>query len=269
MAQKRLPMRKIKEILRLRHEAKLSYRAIALACSVSKDTVRDYLCRASEAGLSWPLPEGLSEEDLERQLYPVEINLGGKRTLPDWPEIHQELRRKGVTRLLLWEEYTAGESKPYGYSQFCELYNRWAKKLDPVMRLSHKAGEKLFVDYAGLSIAYFCRETGERREASVFVATLGASSYTYAEAQESQAMKSWIGGHVRAFEFFGGVTEILVPDNTKTAVTSPCRYEPDVNPTYQDMAEHYATAVIPTRVRHPRDKDQASYCTSFVTLDID
>jgi len=254
MAQKRLSMRKAKEILRLRHEAKLSYRAIARACSVSKDTVRDYLCRASEADLSWPLPEGLSEEDLEQQLYPVEINLGGKQTLPDWPEIHQDLRKKGVTRLLLWEEYTAGEPKPYGYSQFCELYNRWAKKLDPVMRLTHKAGEKLFVDYAGLPIAYFCRETGERREASVFVATLGASSYTYAEAQESQAMKSWIGGHVRAFEFFNGVTEILVPDNTKTAVTSPCRYEPDLNPTYQDMAEHYATVVIPTRVRHPRDK---------------
>jgi len=137
------------------------------------------------------------------------------------------------------------------------------------MRLTHKAGEKLFVDYAGLTIAYFCRETGERREASVFVATLGASSYTYAEAQESQAMKSWIGGHVRAFEFFGGVTEILVPDSTKTAITSPCRYEPDVNPTYQDMAEHYATAVIPTRVRHPRDKDQASYYTPFLMLGID
>jgi transposase len=262
-------MRKIKEILRLRHEAQLSYRAIARACSVSKDTVRDYLCKASEAGLSWPLPEELSEEDLERQLYPVEINLGGKRTLPDWPELHQELRRKGVTRQLLWDEYKVGESNPYGYSQFCELYNRWAKKLDPVMRLTHKAGEKLFVDYAGLTIAYKYQATGEMCEASVFVATLGASSYTYAEAQESQAMKSWIGGHVRAFEFFGGVTDILVPDNAKTAITSPCRYEPDINPTYQDMAEHYSAAVIPTRVRHPRDKDQASYYTPFVTLDID
>jgi len=254
MAQKRLFMRKIKEILRLRHEAQLSYRAIARACSVSKDTVRDYLCRASEAGLSWPLPEELTEEDLERQLYPIEINLGGKRTLPDWAEIHQELRRKGVTRQLLWDEYKRGEANPYGYSQFCELYNRWAKKLDPVMRITHKAGEKLFVDYAGLTIVYKCQATREMREASVFVATLGASSYTYAEAQESQAMKSWIGGHVRAFEFFGGVTEILVPDNAKTAITSPCRYEPDINPTYQDMAEHYDTAVIPTRVRHPRDK---------------
>jgi transposase len=254
MAHKRLSMRKIKEILRLRHEAKLSYRAIARACSVSKDTVRDYLCRASEAGLGWPLLEGLSEEGLERRLYPVEVQLGGKRTLPDWAEVHRELRKKGVTRLLLWEEYKEGESNPYGYSQFCDLYNRWRKKLDPVMRLTHKAGEKLFVDYAGLSISYFCRAAGEIRQASVFVATLGASSYTYAEAQESQAMKSWIGGHVRAFEFFRGVTKILVPDNAKTAITSPCRYEPDINPTYQDMAEHYAAAVIPTRVRHPRDK---------------
>lgn len=190
MAQKRLSMLKIKEILRLRHEAKLSYRAIARACSVSKDTVRDYLCRASEAGLSWPLSEGLSEEGLERLLYPVEIDLGGKRTLPDWPEIHKELRQKGVTRLLLWEEYKRDEPNPYSYSQFCDLYNRWAKKLDPVMRLTHKAGEKLFIDYAGLTIAYFCQVTGERREASVFVATLGGSSYTYAEAQESQTMKS-------------------------------------------------------------------------------
>ncbi|MDH5705409.1 MAG: hypothetical protein OEZ45_05260 [Candidatus Aminicenantes bacterium] len=156
MAQKRLSMRKGKKILRLRHEEKLSYRAIARACSVSKDSVRDYLCRASEAGLSWPLPEGLSEEDLERLLYPIEINLGGKRTLPDWPEIHKELRQKGVTHLLLWEEYKREEPNPYGYSQFCELYNRWIRKLDPVMRLAHKAGEKLFVGYASL-MAIFAR----------------------------------------------------------------------------------------------------------------
>jgi transposase len=141
-----------------------------------------------------------------------------------------------------------------GYSQFCELYKRWAGTLDPVMRLTHKAGEKLFIDYAGLTISYISQATGEKLQADVFVATLGASSYTYAEAQASQAMGSWIGGHVRAFEFFGGVPEILVPDNTKTGVTSPCRYEPDINPTYQDMAEHYGAAAIPTRVRHPRDK---------------
>lgn len=254
MAQKRLSMRKIKEILRLKHEARLSNRAIARTCSISKDTVKEYLCKVSEAGISWPLPEGLSEEALELQLFPVEINLGGKRMLPDWPEIHQELRKKGVTRMLLWEEYKESELDGYGYSQFCDLYNRWAKKLDPVMRLTHKAGEKLFIDYAGLTIPYVYQEAGERRKAYVFVATMGSSSYIYAEAQVSQAMNSWIGGHVRAFEFFGGVPEILVPDNTKTGVTSPCRYEPDINPTYQDMATHYGVAVIPARVRHPRDK---------------
>jgi len=254
MAQKRLSMRKIKEILRLKHESGLSNRAIARACSISKETVKEYLCRASEAGVSWPLPERLDEEGLELLLYPHAIDLGGKGRVPDWAEIHQELPNKGVTRMLLWEEYCKDEEAPYSYSRFCELYNRWARKLDPVMRLNHKAGEKLFIDYAGLTIPYVSQETGEEQKAYVFVATMGASSYTYAEAQESQAMKCWIGGHVRAFEFFGGVPEILVPDNTKTGITSPCRYEPDINPTYQDMATHYGAAVIPARVRRPRDK---------------
>lgn len=254
MAQKRLSMRKIKEILRLKHESGLSNRAIARVCSISKETVKEYLCRASEAGVSWPLPERLDEEGLELLLYPHTIDLGGKKRVPDWAEIHQELPNKGVTRMLLWEEYCKGEEAPYSYSRFCELYNRWARKLDPVMRLSHKAGEKLFIDYAGLTIPYVSQETGEEHKAYVFVATMGASSYTYAEAQESQAMKCWIGGHVRAFEFFGGVPEILVPDNTKTGITSACRYEPDINPTYQDMATHYGAAVIPARVRRPRDK---------------
>jgi transposase len=247
-------MRKIREILRLKHEAGLSNRAIARACSIGKETVREYLGRAGEAGLSWPLEEGLSEEAIECRLFPLPIRARDGRDLPDWAEIDRELRQKGVTRRLLWMEYKEGEPRSLSYSQFCELYGRWAKSLDPVMRMTHKAGEKLFIDYAGLLIPYVCPLTGERREASVFVATLGASSYIYAEGQESQAMSSWIGGHVRAFEFFGGVTEILVPDNVKTGVTSPCRYEPDINPTYQDMAEHYGAAVIPTRVRHPRDK---------------
>jgi transposase len=254
MAQKRISMRKIQEVLRLRHEAGLSNRAIARACSISKETVKEYLAKASEAGLGWPLGEGLSEEGLENLLYPPLIEVEGRRRVPDWAEVHQELKRKGVTRRLLWLEYKEGEADSLGYSQFCELYKRWAKALDPVMRLTHKAGEKLFIDYAGLTIPYVLGTTGEERKAEVFVATLGASSYTYAEAQASQAMDSWIGGHVRAFEFFGGVPEILVPDNTKTGVTSPCRYEPDINPTYQDMAEHYGAAVIPTRVRRPRDK---------------
>lgn len=254
MAQKRLSMRKIQEILRLKHESGLSNRAIARACSISKETVKEYLAKASEAGLSWPLGEEISEEALETLLYPPVIQVAGQGRMPDWAEVHQELKRKGVTRRLLWLEYKENGSDSLGYSQFCELYKRWAGTLDPVMRLTHKAGEKLFIDYAGLTIPYIRQATGEKLQADVFVATLGASSYTYAEAQASQAMGSWIGGHVRAFEFFGGVPEILVPDNTKTGVTSPCRYEPDINPTYQDMAEHYGAAVIPTRVRHPRDK---------------
>ena len=223
MAQRRLSMRKIREILRLKHEAGLSNRAIARACSIGKETVREYLGRAGEAGLSWPLEEGLSEEAIECRLFPMPIRARDGRDLPDWAEIDRELRQKGVTRRLLWMEYKEGEPRSLSYSQFCELYGRWAKSLDPVMRMTHKAGEKLFIDYAGLLIPYVCPLTGERREASVFVATLGASSYIYAEGQESQAMSSWIGGHVRAFEFFGGVTEILVPDNVKTGVTSPCR----------------------------------------------
>jgi len=237
MAQRRLSMRKIREILRLKHEAGLSNRSIARACAISKETVREYLGRAAEAGLVWPLGDEYSEETLERLLFPLAIRAQDGRHLPDWAEIDRELRKKGVTRQLLWMEYKEAEPRPLSYSQFCDLYRCWAKMLDPVMRMTHKAGEKLFIDYAGLTIPYVCRMTGEPREASVFVATLGASSYIYAESQGSQAMSSWIGGHLRAFKFFGGVPEILVPDNTKTGVTSPCRYEPDINPTYQDMAE--------------------------------
>lgn len=247
-------MRKIKEVLRLRHETGLSNRAIGRTCLISKETVKAYLRRAGEAGLGWPLPEGLSEDELEHKLYPLEIKLGGRRKEPDWAEIHKDLRKKGVTRRLLWMEYAEGQTDTYSYPQFCERYNRWAKRLHPVMRLTHKAGEKLFVDYAGLTMSFIDRTTGEAHQAPVFVATMGASSETFAEAHMSQALPCWINGHVHAFEYFGGVTALLVPDNTKTGVTSACFYEPDLNPTYQDMALHYGTAVLPTRVRRPRDK---------------
>jgi transposase len=253
MAKKRLSMRKIREVFRLRHSG-LSIRAIARACSIGRETVREYLYRASEAGLSWPLPHELSDKDLEQQLFPSVIKIYGQRSSPDWVLIHQELRKKGVTRRLLWEEYRQEEKDYYRYSQFCELYRRWAKNLSPSMRLAHKAGEKLFVDYAGLTMCYTDRSTGAEKKAYIFVATWGASNYTYAEAHPGQTLTSWISGHIRAFEYFGGVPVLLVPDNTKTGVTSACYYEPDLNPTYQEFAQHYGTAVLPTRVNRPKDK---------------
>jgi transposase len=253
VAKKRLSMRKVREVLRLNHSG-LSIRAIARACSIGRETVREYLCRASEAGIDWPLPEGLSDEALERKLFPSVIRIYGKRTCPNWALIHQELRQKGVTRKLLWTEYKEENSDYYGYSQFCELYRQWTKQLNPSMRITHKAGEKLFVDYAGLTMRYTDPSSREERKAYIFVATWGASNYTYAEAHPSQTLTSWVGGHIRALEYFGGVPELLVPDNTKTGVTSACYYEPDLNPTYLELARHYGTAVLPTRVNHPKDK---------------
>jgi transposase len=253
MARARLSMRKIREVLRLKASG-LSYRAIARVCLVGKETVREYLGRAAEAGLSWPLPEGITEEEIEGRLFPREPISVRKESEPNWSDIHRELRKKGVTRGLLWEEYRLGAPRGYHYSQFCERYRRWTKVLTPVLRMPHKAGEKMFVDYAGVTVPYTERETGEKREAAVFVAALGASSLTYAEAQASEELANWIGGHVRAFEYFGGITEAVVPDNTKTGVSSACFYEPELNPTYQALAEFYGTAVLPTRIKHPKDK---------------
>jgi len=265
MARTRLSMRKIREVLRLKASG-LSYRAIARACLIGKETVREYLGRAAEAGLSWPLPEGLSEEELERRLFPNEPVSVRKESEPDWALVHRELRKKGVTRQLLWEEYRAAEVQGYRYSQYCERYRRWTKALTPVLRIAHKAGEKIFVDYAGMTVPYTERETGEAREAAVFVAALGASSLTYAEAQAGQELPNWISGHVHAFEYFGGVVEALVPDNTKTGVTSACFYEPELNPTYQALAEYYGAAVLPTRVQAPKYKAKVETAVKVVEM---
>jgi len=254
MAAKRLSMRKIREVLRLRHEFGLSQRAIAKSCSIGRTTVRDYLSRASAAGLSWPLPRGLDEAAVERLLFPPAPVSGSKRPLPDWGEIHTELRRKGVTLELLWEEYKSVYPEGYQYSRFCELYRGWRGFLQLWMRQDHKAGEKLFVDYAGQTVDVVNPKTGEVSDAQVFVAVLGASSYTFAEASWSQGLPDWIGSHERAFAFFGGAPELLIPDNLKSGVSKACRYEPELNPTYQDLALHYNTAVIPARVRKPKDK---------------
>ena len=248
-------MRRIKEVLRLHYESGLGLRQISRALSVSPGTVSEYLRRAEQSGTSWPLPAGLSDTQLEQRLFPPVVMMpSGERSLPDWVSLNKELKRKGVTLFLLWQEYKAVYPDGYQYSWFCELYRAWSSKLDVSMRQTHKAGEKLFVDYAGQTLPITNPKTGEINEAQVFVATLGASSYTFAEATWTQTLPDWIGSHTRAFAFFGGVSEIVVPDNLKSGITTPCKYEPGVNRTYMEMASHYGTVVIPARVRKPKDK---------------
>jgi transposase len=248
-------MRKIREVLRLKWGNGMSNRRIAASSGIGRPTVSEYLRRAEEAGLSWPLPGGLDDARLERLLFPAPPSLPAQiRGVPDWAHIHKELRHKGVTLFLLWQEYRQNHPDGYQYSWFCEHYRAWQGKLDVVMRQDHRAGEKLFVDYAGQTVPVIDRNTGEIREAQIFVAVLGASNYTYAEATWSQALPDWIGSHVRTFQYLGGVPELVVPDNLKSGVSKAHRYEPDTNPTYQDMASHYGVAVLPARVRKPKDK---------------
>jgi transposase len=255
MPTERLSMRKIREVLRLKAEVGLSNRKVAVSCSIGSSTVSDYINRARAAGLWWPLPEGLSEVELERLLFPSSPSLDASyRPIPNWAEIHQELKGEGVTLALLWEEYKSCHPEGYQYSWFCGQYRHWALKLNLSLRQTHKAGEKLFVDYAGQTKEIIHPTTGEVGEAQIFVAVLGASNYTYAEATWTQSLPDWIASHQRAFRFFGGVTELTVPDNLKSGVSKACRYEPDLNPTYQEMASHYSTAVLPARVRKAKDK---------------
>jgi transposase len=217
-------------------------------------TVADCLARAAAAGVTWPLPEGTDDADLERLLYPREPSPRILRPEPDWAEVHRELHRKGVTLQLLWIEYKQGSPAGYQYTQFVHRYRTWARHLNVVLRQVHRAGEKLFIDFAGQTLPITDPETGVVSPAELFVAVLGASNYTFADVLPSQELPHWIGANVAAFEFFGGVPEILVPDNLKPAVTRPHRYEPELNPTYQEMAAHYGCAVIPARSGKPRDK---------------
>ena len=256
MAQERLSMRKIKEILRLRWELRFSRRQTARSCQVSHSTVSEYETRAKQAGLSWPLPEDLDEGTLESLLFSKAVNSRSlnPRPVPDMNWIHQELRKPGVTLQLLWVEYKEQYPDGYQYSQFCDLYRRWARKLHFGLRQEHLAGEKVFVDFSGQKIAVTNPITGEVTCHSLFVAVWGASNYTYTETCLAEDLPSWINAHVHAFQFFGCLPKILVPDNPKVGVTKPCRYDPELNPTYQEMAQHYGLAVIPARVRKPKDK---------------
>ena len=229
-------------------------RQIARSCRISRSTLWEYLRRAKDAGLSWPLPAELDDAALEALLFRGDPDRGAVRPEPNWQEVHRERKRKGVTLLLLWQEYIAQYPNGYGYVTFTIKYRGWRGGLDATMRQDHKAGEKLFVDYAGLGVPITDAYSGAVHEAQIFVATLGASNYTYAEATPTQTLEDWLGSHRRALEFLGGVPEIIVPDNLKAGVKSPCYFEPDINRAYAEFAQHYGLAVIPARVRKPRDK---------------
>src|SRR5271169_5714497 len=252
-------MRKLKEVLRL-HSLGLSQHQIARSCSISQSTVHEYLAAAQAAGMTWPAPEHWDDQQIERTLFPQRPApaIWRKHPEPDWAHLHQELQtHKDLTLQLLWQEGRESNPDGYGYSRFCDLYRRWLKKLDLVLRQEHRAGEKLFVDYAGATIPIHNPQSGEVHPAAVFVAVLGASSYTFAEATSGQDLRNWIGSHMRAFEFYGGTVEVVVPDNLKSAVTHPSYYEPDLNPTYRDLGEHYGAAILPARPYRPRDKAKA------------
>lgn len=262
---KRLSMRKIREILRLRFDLGKSHREIANSICIGGSTVADCLKRAAKAGLTWPLPSELDDEKLESMLYSVVTSKNVAAQAIDFSYIHQEMKRnKGMTKLLLWMEHKEKYSDSIGYSHFCDLYRAWNQTLDVSMRQTHVFGEKTFIDYAGMTVPMINGETGEIIEVQIFIAALGGSSYVFAEATLSQSLPDWISSHVRAFQFFGGVPELLVPDNLTSGVTSPHRYDPDINPTYQDMAEHYGVAVIPARVRKPKDKAIAEKTVQMV-----
>ena len=255
-------MRKIREILRLKFELNLDNRQIARSCSIPHSTVANYLSRAKAAGLNWPLAPDLDDVALESRLFPA-VPARKDTPAPDCAAMHAELlRHKHLTLELLWLEYKQVYPDGYQYSWFCELYSRWARKLDVVLRQEYRAGEKMFVDHAGPTVPIVVRETGQVLEASIFVAVLGASNYTFCEAVWKRDLPSWIGSHTRALEFFQGVPAVTIPDNWKAGVSHPRYYEPDLNPTYHDWAKHYGTVVIPARVRKPRDKALDSYCTS-------
>ena len=247
-------MRKVREVLRLKFAASLSDRQIAASVGSARSTVQECLRRAAAANVTWPLHDSLDDAQLEALLYPP-IVAAASVPLPDFAHLHRELARPGVTRRLLWEEYQAQHPDGLQYSAFCDHYRAWRERsVEPVMRFEHRAGDKCFVDYAGQTVPIIDRHTGEIREAQIFIAALGCSNYTFAEATASQTLPDWLGSHVRTLEFFGGVPAAFVPDNLKSGVQKPHRYDPEINPAYAEWAEHYGTTILPARVRKPRDK---------------
>jgi len=246
-------MRNVRDVLRLT-AAGMSSRKIAASLSIGASTVIDCLHRARRAGLAWPLPDEIDDAILELRLYPPRPTTREQRPLPNWAEIHRELKRPGVTLELLWQEYREQHPSGYAYSRFCDLHRAWEKRVSPTMRQTHIAGERMFVDYSGTKLQLIERTTGEVLTAELFVAVLGASNFTYAEATWTQSLPDWIGSHTRAFSYFRGVSAMVVSDNLKSGITKACFYEPNVNRTYREMAKHYDTAIVPARPNKPKDK---------------
>ena len=257
-------MRMIKEVLRLRHSSGLSHSQISKALGCSRGAVAEYLYRAQAAALTWPLPDDLDDTALERRLFPP-VARSKNRPLPDFGYIHTELKKKGVTLFQLWAEYQEEFPDGYGQSQFCEHFSRYEKSLSLVMRQEHKAGDKAFSDFAGKTLAITNPDTGEVVPAFLFVCTLGASNFTFAELFWDQSSESWCNGHAAAFNYFDGSPRIVVPDNPKPVITKACPYEPDVNPSFAQMAAHYDVAVMPARVRKPKDKAKVEAAVGLAT----
>jgi len=257
-------MKKIIEVLRLKYASGLSHEKIARACGLSKGVVGKYVSATQAQGITWPLPDGLDEAKLEALLFPTR-QLSSRLVEPDFFQMHQALKRKGVTLQLLWAEYVAVHAEcGYRYSQYCHRYRQWRERQKRSMRQVHLAGEKLFIDYCGPTVPVVDRHTGERREAQVFVTVLGASSYTYVEATYTQSLPDWVASNQRALAFYGGVPALLIPDNLLSAVTTADRYEPGINATYAEMAAHYGTAVLPTRPYKPKDKGKVEVAVQVV-----
>ena len=254
-AKREMSMRQIRLMLRLAGEG-VSAREIGRTVNVARSTIQDYLGRAKAAGLTWPLPDELTDDVLQTRLFTKAGAKTGfrRRPEPDWAVLLCELKRPGVTLHLLWEEYRASHPAGYGYSRFCDLMRGFQKRMSPVMRQAHVAGDKLFVDYSGKKVPIIDRMTGEIREAELFVGVLGASSYTYAEVTWTQQKADWIRSHVRLLRHIGGVPRLLVPDNLKAGVNKASFYDPEINRSYGMMAAHYSVGVLPARPRKPRDK---------------
>jgi len=259
MPKKRLTMRQVKEVLRLKYLLGLSQQAISDSAGVPRSTVRDYLLRAKVADLSWPLPDDMDNEQLDALLFPVrEEGETTQRPDPDWNEVYKELKRKGVTLQLLWEEYKRKYPDGYQYSWYAHLYRQWSKTKDVWMVQSHDAGDKVFVDYSGLTFPIWKTNLKEIEfHAEIFVSVLGASDLIFCIATQSQKLEDWIDAHNKMFAYYGGVSSLIVPDNLRSGVTKAHRYEALCNRTYDEMAEHYGCAIMPARSYKPKDKAKA------------